>query len=64
MQMAKIRKHYSARTVIEILRWYSDLKDSDTTFRLNNNIAPGLARLWMHKHDQQYPKFFDIRNSA
>ena len=60
LKMARVRKHYSARTLIEVLRWYSDLKDTDKTFKLNNNIAPGLARLFMEKHGKKHPHFFQL----
>lgn len=59
LQMAQTgRKRYSARTIVEVMRWHSDLADSTTLFKLSNNMTPGMARLWMNKHGRKYPKFF------
>jgi hypothetical protein len=40
------RRHYSARTLIEYLRHNTALADDDIEFKLNNNSAPDLARLY------------------
>lgn len=56
------RKSYSARTIVEVIRWNSDLSDSDKTFKINNNYTPGMARLWMAKHGHRFPKFFKCRD--
>lgn len=58
LQMARIRKRYSARTIVEVMRWHSDLKEAAPLFKLSNNMTPGMARLWMEKHGRKYPKFF------
>lgn len=44
--VARGRRHYSARTIIEVLRHQSALADTSTEFKINNNCAPDLARLW------------------
>ena len=54
------RKHYSARTIIEVLRHESALTDSDPMFRLNNNHAPDLARLYRLTHAGA-EGFFEVR---
>lgn len=41
------RAHYSARTIIEFLRHESSLREADEDFKLNNNHAPDLARLYL-----------------
>jgi len=41
------RLHYSARTIIEVMRHESLIADNDLTFKLNNNIALKLARVSM-----------------
>ena len=56
------RKRYSARTIIEVIRWNTDLHDSEKTFKINDHYTPGLARLWMAKHGKDFPKFFELRN--
>ncbi len=62
LQMAQRRKHYSARTIIEVMRWHTDLQDTDEVFKLSDHWTPGMARLWMAKHDKQHPNFFLIWN--
>jgi len=57
------RKHYSARTIVEAIRWNTDLQDSDSIFKINGNYVPGMARLFMETHDEQYPGFFQLRDS-
>lgn len=56
------RPRYSARTIIEVLRWDSDLKEKNVLFKLSNNMTPGLARLWMAKHGKDHPKFFQLHD--
>jgi len=57
------RKRYSARTIIETIRWDTDLKDSETTFKINDHYTPGLARLFMHDYGHKWPGFFNLRDS-
>ena len=60
LQMAGKRERYSARTIVEVMRWNTDIREKDITFKLSNNMTPGMARLWMMKHGKQYPKFFSL----
>lgn len=55
------RKRYSARTIVEVLRWNSDLEDTEKTFKINDHYTPGMAKLWMQEHGERYPKFFELR---
>lgn len=55
------RQRYSARTIIENIRWQSDLQDKEVTFKINGNNVPGLARLFMEMHGQRFPNFFELR---
>lgn len=41
------RKHYSARTIIENIRHQSVLMEKEGSFKINNNVAPQFARLFM-----------------
>ena len=59
---ARIRKRYSARTIVEVLRWETDLADTTTEVKLSNNMTPGMARLWMQKYGNTYPKFFSLHH--
>ncbi len=64
ISMANKRIRYSARTIIEVMRWNSDIKDRHSKlFKLSNNMTPGLARLWMAKHGLDHPTFFQLNNS-
>jgi len=62
LTMAGKRKRYSARTIIEVMRWNSDIREKKKLFKLSNNMTPGLARLWMAKHGEDHPKFFTLHN--
>lgn len=63
LRMARTgRKRYSARTIIEVLRWDTDLADTDVLFKINDHYTPGLARLWMETHGRTYPGFFAMRS--
>lgn len=52
------RPHYSARTIIEYLRHETMLRDG-TEYKVNNNAAPSLARLYMAVRG--CPGFFELR---
>ncbi|WP_213956311.1 hypothetical protein [Variovorax sp. dw_954] len=39
-------QHYSARTIVEVLRHNSALQEADGPWKLNNNNTPYLARLF------------------
>jgi hypothetical protein len=55
------RPRYSARTIIEVMRWDSDIREKKPLFKISNNMVPGLARLWMAKHGKNHPKFFQLQ---
>lgn len=57
------RKRYSARTIVEVLRWQTDLRDSDTTFKINDHYTPGMARLFLAEYGKRFPEFFQLRDS-
>ena len=56
------RRHYSARTIGEYLRHESALRqeEPDEDFKLNNNIYPSLARIYMAMHPERFG-FFERR---
>jgi hypothetical protein len=39
-------KHYSARTIVEVLRHHSALQESGSAWKLNDHNTPYLARLF------------------
>lgn len=57
------RKRYSARTIVERIRWNTDLSDTETTFKINDHYTPGMARFFMSEYGEKYPRFFRLRNS-
>jgi hypothetical protein len=45
-QMMCQREHYSARTLVEVIRWHTDLQEADQLFKINNNVTPDMARMF------------------
>lgn len=57
------RSHYSARAIVQELRWQTkDRQKGDHTFKINNIHTPGMARLAMAEHEE-LKGFFRCRNS-
>lgn len=54
------RRHYSARTLIEHLRHETALADDGADFKLNNNAAPDLARLYLLRYPER-GDLFELR---
>ena len=46
------RRHYSARTIVEVLRHESMLAEVGGDWKINGNFVPDLARLYV----QRYPE--------
>jgi len=62
-QMAKTgRTHYSAKTIIQVLRFHSDLAEVDSAFKVNDNWAADFGRLFMLRHPK-YLGFFKTKVS-
>lgn len=57
------KKRYAAKKIAEEIRWDTHLQDTDKQFSLNNNYTSGCARLFMEEHGEQYPGFFQLRDS-
>lgn len=53
-------RHYSARTILEVLRHESALSEHGQLWKLNNNRAPCLARLYALTHPDR-AGFFEFR---
>lgn len=56
------RKYYSARTIIHVMRWNTNLKEKDSEWKVTNNISPFLARKFMREHPE-LKDFFATRKS-
>lgn len=59
-EMSRARKHYSARTVIERIRWHVDVSTTDDELKINNNHTPYYARLF-HVANPRKAGFFRLR---
>lgn len=55
------RKHFSARVIVENIRWHTLLRDKDATFKINDHWTPGMARLAMKIHPE-LDGMFELRN--
>lgn len=62
-EMAQRRKRYSARAIVQVIRWHTDLSEHDELFKINNNMIAGMARLWMRDNGAKHPHFFELRRS-
>ena len=57
------RKHYSARKIIQDMRWDTNIRQvGDQTFKIDNVMTPGLARLAM-RDEPELKGFFRCRDS-
>jgi hypothetical protein len=54
---ARGTKHYSARTIIEVLRHHSALQDTDPVYRINDCWTPHTARLFALMNPQHADLF-------
>lgn len=54
------RRHYSARTIVEVLRHESALAEVGGEWKINNNTAPDLARLYLLRNPSR-AGFFEFR---
>lgn len=57
------RERYSARTIVETMRWESDLREDAKTspFKIQNDAVPGMARLFNALTSSE---FFSLREHA
>lgn len=53
------RRRYSARTIAEVLRHNAATRGADPTYKINNNVVPIMARMFMRIHS--CPGFFEVR---
>lgn len=55
-------KHYSARTIIEVLRHHSALTEGSGAWKLNDHTMPYLARLFALIYPQ-HARLFEFRST-
>lgn len=63
LSVAQRRDRYSARTIIEFLRHHTLLAEAGEGWKLDNDMAPGLARLFAILNPK-YLDLFAFRESA
>ena len=63
-KIAARRDHYSSRTIIEVLRHETALREApnELQLKITNNAAPDLARLYVMFHPERR-EFFEFRHS-
>lgn len=54
------RQRYSARTIVEVIRWDHDLRSTGDAFSVNDNFTPIYVRLLIHEHPE-FRDFFELR---
>lgn len=54
------RRHYSSRTLWEVMRHHTTLAETDSEYKINNNFAPDVARLYLVMYPDR-PGFFETR---
>src|SRR6185437_6901071 len=54
------RRHYSSRTLWEVMRHETGLRDTAGDFKVNNNYAPDVARLYLVLNPDR-KDFFETR---
>jgi hypothetical protein len=54
--------HYSARTIVHVLRHHSALAERNSGWKINNNISPYLARLFALCHPA-HKNLFEYRST-
>ena len=59
--IASGRKHYSARAIMERVRWDCEITTRGGQFKINNNHFPWYAKMFMEIHPEQ-SGFFMTRN--
>ncbi|MEI6738011.1 MAG: hypothetical protein WCL29_05980 [Pseudomonadota bacterium] len=60
LQIASRRQHYSARTIVEKMRFDMAVRESGSSFKINGNFVPCLARLFALLHPI-YASLFEFR---
>jgi hypothetical protein len=55
-------QHYSARTIVHVLRHHSALTEKNSPWKLNNDNSPYLARLWALAYPE-HADFFEFRST-
>ena len=60
-------RHYSARTILEVLRHESNLRADPggwKPLKINDHITPMVSRMFMKAHPEAPKNFFSMRRAA
>lgn len=57
------KQRFSARAIIEVIRWETAVRDNDITFKINNDYVADMARLAMEVKPV-LKGYFQIRGST
>jgi hypothetical protein len=60
LRVAQYRKHYSARTILEVMRHDSAIRELKGDWKINGNYTPCLARLFSLKNTE-HKDLFEFR---
>ena len=63
IKAAKVRQHYSARTIIEVLRHNSAVSEKGGEWKLNDHHTPYLARLFAI-NNPAHARLFEFRRAG
>lgn len=55
------RKRYSAKSIMERIRWDFEIKNSDRDFKVDNNFTAIYARVLVHRFPE-FADFFEFRH--
>lgn len=53
-------KHYAIASIVERVRWHTNIEMGDDTFKINNTYRPHYARLFMSEYPE-HAGFFRTR---
>jgi hypothetical protein len=60
LRAAKVRNHYSAKTIFHIIRWQTQIKENNSDFKIDDGWISHYARRFMDDHPE-YEGFFETR---
>lgn len=63
LRVAERRPHYSAKTILEVIRHHTQLAERGGEFKINNNVCPDLARLFAILHPAR-EELFEYRRRS
>ena len=59
-QMAKVKKHYSAKAIFHRMRWETAINEKDSDFKIDDGWISHYARKFLQEYPQ-YDNFFKVR---